>query len=167
MIHRILRSLTTWPDRRGWLKCLAVSLVTALSVAGLGVAGALIHWQPHVDGWGLRLISVLCIPAFSEELVFRGALVPDDKDIQQPVIWIGAAVVTFMLWHVVEATLLLPNARLFLQPVFLVCAGLLGLGCAIMRYRTGSLWPSVFLHAALVWIWQTWLGGPDIAQLMR
>ncbi|MDV6332620.1 type II CAAX prenyl endopeptidase Rce1 family protein [Asticcacaulis sp. 201] len=167
MIHRILRALTTWPDRRGWLECLVVSLAAAAVIAGLGLAGALIHWQPHTDGWLLRLVSVLCIPAFSEELVFRGALVPDRNDTRRPVIWIGAAVVVFMLWHVVEATFLLPNARLFLQPAFLICAGLLGLACASMRYRTSSLWPSVFLHATLVWVWQTWLGGPDIAQLMR
>jgi hypothetical protein len=29
----------------------------------------------------------------------------------------------------------------------------------MMKRRTGSLWPAVILHWALVVVWQTWLGG--------
>jgi predicted Abi (CAAX) family protease len=28
-----------------------------------------------------------------------------------------------------------------------------------MRRQTGSLWPAVILHWAVVVVWQTWLGG--------
>lgn len=110
---------------------------------------------------------VMVVPAFTEELVFRGLLVPDKQETRRPVLWIGLAVLAFMLWHVFEALILLPNAQLFLEPIFLLSAGVLGLACAIMRYRTGSLWPAVLLHGVLVWLWQTLFGGPDIAQLMR
>ena len=34
-----------------------------------------------------------------------------------------------------------------------------GLGCALIRWRTGSLWPAVALHWLEVVVWQTWLGG--------
>jgi predicted Abi (CAAX) family protease len=35
----------------------------------------------------------------------------------------------------------------------------LGLGCAVMKLKTGSVWPAVILHWVLVVVWQTWLGG--------
>jgi predicted Abi (CAAX) family protease len=53
----------------------------------------------------------------------------------------------------------------FLEPRFLLCAGFLGLACALMRYRTGSLWPAVAFHAVAVWAWQGFLGGPSMAEL--
>ncbi len=109
---------------------------------------------------------VMAMPAFTEELVFRGVLVPDKGEIRRPVLWIGLAVLVFMLWHVFEAVVILPNAQLFLASAFLICAGVLGLACTIMRYHTGSLWPAVLFHGLVVWLWQTLLGGPDIAQLM-
>jgi predicted Abi (CAAX) family protease len=48
---------------------------------------------------------------------------------------------------------------MFLRPDFLACTAILGLGCALMRWRTGSLWPAVILHGGFVVVWQTWLGG--------
>ena len=50
-------------------------------------------------------------------------------------------------------------AKVFLRPDFLLCCAVLGLGCAIMRRQTGSLWPAVILHGGFVVVWQTWLGG--------
>lgn len=110
---------------------------------------------------------VMVVPAFTEELVFRGLMVPDREETRRPVLWIGLAILVFVLWHVFEALVLLPNAQFFLHPAFLTSAGILGLACATMRYRTGSIWPAVLLHGLLVWLWQTLLGGPDIAQLIR
>ena len=56
-------------------------------------------------------------------------------------------------------TFLKAAAKVFLRPDFLLCCAVLGLACAIMRYRTGSLWPAVLLHWAVVVVWQTWWGG--------
>jgi predicted Abi (CAAX) family protease len=42
-----------------------------------------------------------------------------------------------------------------------------GTGCALMRYRTGSIWPAVILHGLLVWAWQVFFGGPDIERLLH
>jgi membrane protease YdiL (CAAX protease family) len=53
----------------------------------------------------------------------------------------------------------LPQAMMFLRPDFLACTAILGLGCVLMRWRTGSLWPAVILHGGFVVVWQTWLGG--------
>ena len=46
-----------------------------------------------------------------------------------------------------------------------VCAATLGLGCALIRWRTGSLWPAVALHWLVVVTWQTLLGGPGLDAL--
>jgi predicted Abi (CAAX) family protease len=109
----------------------------------------------------------MIIPAFGEELVFRGWLTPGLGDSRRSVLWIALSVLMFMTWHVIEALTFLPGAQLFLRPAFLICAGILGLTCALMRYRTGSLWPAVIFHGLLVWLWQALFAGPDVVQLMR
>ena len=69
----------------------------------------------------------------------------------------------FVLWHLVEAYWILPAHRaLFTRPDFLACAALVGLACAILRYRSGSLWPAVALHWAYVVAWVGLLGGPRL-----
>ncbi len=166
MIRRLLRSLLTWPDARGWGLCLLIGGLTLAFISVVAGFAGLLHWQPRTVGWPLHFLEVLLVPAFSEEVVFRGLLVPDQDETRWPALWIGAAVLVFMAWHVVEALFILPGAHQFLTPAFLACAGMLGLGCALMRYRTGSIWPAVILHGLLVWTWQVFFGGPDIRQLM-
>ena len=103
---------------------------------------------------------MLIAPAIGEEACFRGLLVPGRSETRRP--WIALAVMTaiFVLWHVVEAKTFLPAAAaMFVRPDFLVCAAILGLGCGVIRWRTGSLWPGVGLHWLMVTVWQTWLGG--------
>jgi predicted Abi (CAAX) family protease len=167
MIHRLKRSLLTWPEANGWAQCVFIGALSLLLIGGLAGFGGLLTWQPRLAGWPLRLVSVMCVPAFSEELVFRGLLIPDKGELRRPILWIAPAILFFVTWHVFEALVLLPGAALFLQPVFLLCAGILGTGCALMRYRTGSIWPAVILHGLLVWAWQVFFGGPDISQLLR
>lgn len=72
-----------------------------------------------------------------------------------------------MLWHIVEALTFLPGARLFLTPGFLLSAAVLGAACAVLRYRTGSLWPAVALHGVVVLLWQMLFGGPGAAELIQ
>ncbi len=66
----------------------------------------------------------------------------------------------------VEALVILPKAGpLFLRPDFLAWTVALGLVCAVLRRRSGSLWPPVLLHWAAVVAWQGWLGGPGLEAL--
>jgi predicted Abi (CAAX) family protease len=167
MIRHLKRSLLTWPEANGWAQCFLIGALSFLLIGTIAGFGGLLTWQPQFAGWPLRLIRVMCVPAFTEELIFRGFLIPDKGELRRPILWSALAIVVFVIWHVFEALVLLPGARLFLQPLFLLCAGILGKGCALMRYRTGSLWPAVILHGLLVWTWQVFFGGPDIAQLLR
>ncbi len=114
----------------------------------------------------MRLLKVLCVPALTEELVFRGLLIPTRGESSQPVRWMAAGLLLFVAWHVVEAMTFLPGAHLFLTAPFLACALVVGATCATMRSRTGSLWPAVLFHGLTVFLWQAAFGGPDAVQLM-
>jgi predicted Abi (CAAX) family protease len=166
LIGRAWRSWNCLPDRRGWLESAVVSLAALATIGVIAFAAGLVHWQPRFDGWPLRLISVMIVPAFAEELVFRGLLIPAKGESRYPVGWSLAGIAAFVVWHVIEATTFLPKAHLFLTAPFLLCAGVLGGACAIIRYRTGSLWPAVLLHGLVVFAWQTALGGPSVGDLL-
>ena len=108
----------------------------------------------------------MVVPAFTEELVFRGFLIPTRGERVHPARWLAVGLVLFVVWHIVEATTFLPGAHLFLTVPFLFCALILGAACAGMRYQTGSLWPAVFFHGVTVFLWQVAFAGPDVAQLL-
>ena len=109
----------------------------------------------------------MVVPAFTEELIFRGLLIPTRGDRSRPIRWIAAGLLLFVAWHVIEALIFLPGAHLFLTAPFLICALILGAGCAGMRYLTGSMWPAVVFHGLIVFLWQAAFGGPDVAQLLK
>lgn len=158
--HRLLSSLRTLPSPRGWAFCVAVSLVTLAAMAAIGFSTGLYRLTPAEPGLPLRMLTVLFVPALGEEIPFRGLLTPGPGESRRPWLETGLATGLYVLWHVVEALTFLPGAAaVFLRPDFLTCCAVLGLSCAIMKRRTGSVWPAVALHWALVVVWQTWLGG--------
>lgn len=118
--------------------------------------------EVNLHGMPLRLLTVLIVPALGEELVFRGLLLPDSR---RPALWVAVSTALYVAWHPLETLTFLPAATDFLRPDFLAATAVLGLGCALMRLRTGSLWPAVALHWLLVTLWQTFLGAPTLDQL--
>lgn len=163
--RRLISALSALPNGRGWAECARISLVAVGVIALVAFAAGMIHWRPVFANWPVRLLTMMIVPAFAEELVFRGLLIPGRGESRYPAHWFAAGIAAFVLWHVVEATTFLPRAHLFLTAPFLVCAAVLGLACAAMRYRTGSLWPAVLLHGMVVFAWQVLLGGPAIKDL--
>lgn len=157
---RLLTSLRTLPSPRGWAFCLAVSAATLATMMLIGFVTGLYRLQPPEPGLALRVLVVFFVPALGEEIPFRGLLTPGPNDSARPRLEIALSTSLYTLWHVFEAVTFLPAAApIFLRPDFLLCCAVLGLGCAVMKRRTGSIWPAVILHWALVVIWQTWLGG--------
>lgn len=161
------RAVLTWPDGPGWAQCALISVAALVAIGAVAAGSGLLHWRPDFADWPLHLAKVMIIPAFGEELIFRGLLIPSRGESRRPLVWIAAGICLFVFWHVVEALTFLPGAHLFLTAPFLACAGILGAACAIMRYRTGALWPAVLLHAVVVFIWQTAFAGPDVAALLK
>jgi predicted Abi (CAAX) family protease len=157
---RLVSSLATLPTAQGWLLCAGLAVATTAVMAAVGFSTGFYHLTPTQPGLALRLLTVLFVPALGEEIPFRGVLTPDRDEPARPRLEIAISTALYTLWHVFEAlTFLKSAAKVFLRPDFLLCCAVLGLGCAIMRRQTGSLWPAVILHWAVVVVWQTWLGG--------
>ena len=158
LLRRLARSLTTLPTARGWALCGLVAAITAALMAAVGFATGLYALTPTAPGLPLRLLVVLFLPALGEEIPFRGLLVPG-PEARRPWLAIALSTALYVAWHPLEALTFLPHATTFLRADFLLCTAILGRACALMRWRTGSLWPAVALHGGFVVVWQTWLGG--------
>ena len=163
---RLWRAVVSVPDPAGLRFSVGIGGLTLTAMAVVGFASGLYHLgAPNVAGLPLRLISVVFIPSLGEEAAFRGLLVPDRSETSRPFVPIAAATAVFTAWHMVETLFLRHAAPIFLRADFLTCAAILGAGCAVIRWRTTSLWPAVALHWLAVVAWQTWLGGPPIEAL--
>ena len=156
----------TLPDRSGWTFTALVGLPTLLLMAAIGLATGLYGLQAgDLSALPLTLLTVLFVPAIGEEAVFRG-LLPSRGETAVPAIPIAVSTLLYVLWHPLEGFTFLPGARdLFARRDFLLVTGLLGLACGLTRWRTGSIWPAVLLHWAVVVVWKTWLGGPSLNSL--
>lgn len=163
--YRLLNSLRTLPDRAGWTFTALVGLPTLLAMAAIGVTTGLYKLGPgDLSALPLTMLTVFFVPAIGEEVVFRGLMVPSRPE--RPATPIAVSTVLYILWHPLEGFTFLPGAReLFTRPDFLLVTGLLGLACGLTRWRTGSIWPAVLLHWAVVVVWKTWLGGPSLDSL--
>ena len=163
---RLARAVTA-PRPRDWLELGAAAAALAAFVGPVGFWTGLLTWRPRPAAEIVTLaLSALFVPALGEELPFRAALIPDRTETSQAGAAILLSATLFCLWHVVEAEVILPRARaLFLRPDFLAWTVALGLACALLRRRSGSIWPPVLLHWLAVVAWQGWLGGPGLKDL--
>ncbi|MES1200465.1 MAG: CPBP family glutamic-type intramembrane protease [Pseudomonadota bacterium] len=143
---------------------LAVAAIAfALCADIIGTPSGLIQWSPRAPSALASLaLRAFFIPALGEEVMFRGALIPSRQEAPHPARAIAVSTALFTLWHVLE-TLWLPGAAAtFLRADFLALAALLGFLCALLRWRSGSLWTAVALHWLVVVTWQGWFGGPSL-----
>lgn len=157
--RRLVAVLTTLPDAAGWRWCALVALACGALMAAIGFSTGLYRLTDTAPGLPLRLLTVWIVPALGEEIPFRALLLPGRDETRRPALWIAASTALYVAWHPLEAMTFLPHATTFLRWDFLLCTAILGLSCALMRLRTGSLWPAVLLHGGFVIVWQTWLGG--------
>ena len=106
----------------------------------------------------LRASGYLLMPAFVEELLFRGLLLPSPLE-GTPAgamgAWLALSTGLFVLYHPISARLWYPPGRiLFDDPRFLGQCTLLGLACGLAYSLSASLWWAVLIHwlAVLVWL---------------
>lgn len=167
-LKRLLASLRTWPDARGWGQAAGVGAVALAVELVIGLAGGFL--RPAPGDWSMLPMSLalaVFVPALGEEAVFRGLLTPSRDE--GAGLWraILPSTAVFVLWHVFEALSFMPAAApVFLRPDFLATTAVLGLACGWMRWRTGSLWPAVLLHWLEVAGWQIWFGGGALAKAL-
>ena len=160
---RLEAALRTWPGRAGWARLALEAAWLVPVLLAFGFAGGLMSWSPRFDAEIARLAAVALIaPALGEELLFRAALLPKPQPGPMPWRAILVATALFVLWHPPQAWLFGPHwGETVLDPWFLLCVAALGLASARLYVRTGSIWPSVVLHWAVVVAWKALLGGPS------
>jgi len=164
---RLRDSFTTVPDRGDWLLTAAIGAPALALMAIVGLSTGLYVLGPgDLSALPLAALTIFFVPAIGEEAVFRGLMVPSRSEAARPVLAIALSNLVYVAWHPLEGLTFLPGARhLFTRPDFLLVTGVLGLACALVRWRTASIWPAVLLHWAAVVVWKTWLGGPALDDL--
>lgn len=163
-LNETKRGLTTLPDRRGWGESAAWALLFFAVVAPVATAGGLIAFHAGAGAPTLRTVLLpFLTPALLEEGLFRGLLLPHPATTgptrARRAAWWAGSLVAYVAVHPLVAALLRPAARgVFDAPDFLVAAAFLGVTATALYQRTGSLWPGVLLHGAVVATWLS-LGG--------
>jgi predicted Abi (CAAX) family protease len=160
-LERLRRTLTTAPTARDWGEFVAVAVLLYGVFAAFGLATGLLRVAPQPPATIAWIaVSALVVPAFGEEVLFRALLIPDLPGAPYAGRATLLSTALFVLWHPLQ-TLWFPGAAaIFLRPDFLAWTAVLGLACAWLYRRSGSLWPPVALHWLAVTAWQGWLGGP-------
>lgn len=110
-------------------------------------------------------LTLLVLPALSEEVIFRVLLVPhpaEPHSRSELLRAAGLSLALFVAWHPLNAWTLSPAARdVLTDRRFLSLATALGVVCTEAYRRTGSLWPPVLIHWLTVVVWMLFLGGGD------
>ena len=164
--RKVVRSMTTLPDARGWLRCLLAFMAYAAIALVLGLRTGTLRLEVYTgDPAGLARFAAiaLLVPCLSEELIFRAALLPDPRQpasVRYRLVRAALALALFVVWHPINGLFLKTDARqVFLDPGFLMLATLLGCCCTAVYMLGRSIWPATLVHWITVVGWKAFLGG--------
>ena len=170
MIKQRLQSLkiafTSWPSAIQWGKCAAIYAGFSLVAGGLGFSTGFLKIElmtatPRM--FAIIPVLIFIRPALIEETVFRGAFVPHVREEQSRAsVLVSAALslIVFVAMHPLNGIFFKTSAHdVYIHPVFLASAALLGLACTVAYRITGSLWPSIAMHWMTVTCWTVFFGG--------
>ncbi len=133
------------------LSALAVTAAVAIPV---GVLIGFVHWEPRWQGWAYaaaRIFGLFLFVGIPEELLFRGVYQEAFSRFWTPRIgWIVGSVF-FGVSHIVKH---FPP----LNWQYALLATVAGLAYGWVYQRTGKLAAAAVTHAAVDWLWSTWLG---------
>ncbi len=162
-------ALMTAPGARAWGACAMVFVAFVVCAGGVGVMGGLLRASlPHLAARDALATAamVLVHPALTEEIVFRGLLLPRDAGaISRRRWWLvaGVALALYVAAHPINALLLRPEvARVFTSPLYLTLVTLLGIACTAAYVVSRSIWPPVVLHWLTVLAWLWFFGGQRV-----
>ncbi|WP_300542061.1 CPBP family glutamic-type intramembrane protease [Maricaulis sp.] len=147
-----IRAARTWPDTHEWRQTFLIFAILLLAATLVSKVEYTFNFSAPGGRTGLLAIAAVAIvvPALGEEMVFRVLLAGRRGW------WRGTvALAAFVLWHPAQVWLGLPMAQdVFLNPGFLVIVAALGLGCTVAYRTSGSIWPPVAIHWAMVVVWK-------------
>lgn len=166
LLSRLADGLLPVPGPVGPTLPLLVLLLYAPLALGLGWRSGFLsrRWRwPPLPRLLRRALALALMPAFGEELLFRGLLLPHPLEgVSTPAMaaWIGLSTVLFVAYHPLAARLWYQQGRgVFEDRRFLLQSALLSLACSLAYVLSGSLWWAVLLHGMAVLLWLEALGG--------
>jgi predicted Abi (CAAX) family protease len=159
LVNRLITA-SSLPQLQDWLTgIIALGIYGAIALP-IGFKSGFLNFNPF---WGepkaalLDSLKLLILPGFIEEVIFRVFLIPHPLEMVSSQSWLIAVMISlflFVIAHPINAIFFYKAANpTFLQPIFLLLAGLLGLVCTIVYQLTGSLWVIMLLHWVIVMIW--------------
>jgi membrane protease YdiL (CAAX protease family) len=120
----------------GWLVMWLGGCIVAAIITG--------HWTVYARGWAL-VAAFLIFGPLGEEALFRGIIYEHAKTVRpsSPTFAIIISTMAFSLHHIsLNAA---PSGLALAQVLFTIPMGIV---FALLRERTGSLWPGLFVHIA-------------------
>lgn len=166
LTHRFIGAVSTLPDANTWLYGAGLLLLFAIIALPIGLLSRFVQFEMERISWqkGLAIIILsLLMPAFAEELVFRGLLLPhptENLSVSEIWLWGCFSLALFILYHPLNALTFFSRGRAtFFNPFFLTLAGLLGIISTIAYLQSGCLWIGVIIHWLIVVVWLLLLGG--------
>jgi predicted Abi (CAAX) family protease len=165
LAEKLINSIVTLPTLTNWLEVLFWLLIYASIVLPIGFMTKFLHWNCQISPKTIIKIALISLfaPAILEEIFFRVFLLPDPAKQTSATtlcLFFVVSLIVFVIYHPLNAITFFPAGRkTFVKPVFLFGAALLGLICAIVYQKSGSLWLAVFIHWVVVVIWLIFLGG--------
>jgi predicted Abi (CAAX) family protease len=169
LFRRFTLAISTLPTLDDWRLCALLLLVVAILVLPVGIRTGFLY--PQWARFGPRratafLVLAFFLPCMVEETVFRVLLLPHPAENASAVtwwLWAVAGVILFVLYHPIKAPLV-PSAErraVYRNGTFLWMAGVVGTVCTMLYAVSGSLWPPMALHYAVVAAWVFCLGAAE------
>jgi membrane protease YdiL (CAAX protease family) len=150
-LRRVLRSITTRPNRARWYLVLLIPVIWSLATVGIAVilgeptAGLFDKLVPAI----LIVPLVVLLPAFMEELAWRGFVLPRLMSVMPP---LQAALVLAVPWTLIHVILFLPGQQydiLAIWPMVLSIFAYSILLTWVYVGTGGSVLLTALLHAGL------------------
>ncbi|HEY42381.1 MAG TPA: CPBP family intramembrane metalloprotease [Anaerolineae bacterium] len=165
-LRGLILAFTTTPSTEIWLCCFGIFLLLIVIITPIGLRSGFLRIERMVGSrWRLVVVALMLAirPALLEEFLFRALLLPHPAQgypLRLTLLWAVVGLVIFTLWHPINGLFIRKIARsLFTDPLFLTFAGLLGIACTAAYLISGSIWPPMLIHWAVVTPWILFFGG--------
>jgi predicted Abi (CAAX) family protease len=165
-LQGLILAFTTTLRAEIWLYCAGIFLLLIVIAAPIGFRSGFLRIERMVGSrWRLLVVTLLLAirPALLEEMIFRAILLPhpaQDYPLRITLLWAMFGLVVFVLSHPVNGLFIRKIASsVFTDPLFLFFAGLVGIACTVAYLVSGSIWPPMLIHWAVVTPWILFFGG--------
>jgi len=169
ILHRLKAAFTTVPRISDWVFTLLLFFVFALISLPLGFLSNFLSVDLAEVPWPnliIKAIVLLVVPSLAEECVFRVMMLShksEKSSIQKKWFLTILSLTAYVIYHPLNALTLYKAAYpTFFNLTFLLLTTYLGIICSWIYLKSGSIYPSVFMHWIVVIIWLFVFGGYNI-----